>query len=535
MASIRSPESVSCTATAAMPCTEPCEEDPHNPPRSAQNNAMVDEIWTQDEEHHGENFDPDALLPRVLRPEAGESDLQYLPWSGPFDDLLTHNFMPRWWSAITFTSIVISYLLWLNWASNGKTTIAMSSSFDYYISLSSIGGLIGNFGFFVVWLWRRSLVGSCLLSISISTGCFILIRSLTSTLALQDGQSFCGEEVVAGWTWRTGPPPPITPSCQDRVDLQQSKLFTEALYRAQFARMIEITLPAGNASILAFSMADFLKIKNDSVLCYQGFQGNQDLYGMGIRYGIYLQWIASILSNNFLPGTRLEIQSLHLLFSIGICVATLVFTFRKTCTFSIEIEVLYWLFWGGFVGVVAACPNQLRLGGTQRARMLGLNWTMATLFVTASLMTYHMIWYFSWGYDQSFSRMPCGTWHFLILAPILDPSEAFCFSRDGITLLTLPYAHLLGISIPVLTFLTIPEILGAIGSSRLCRFLMTRTDEPPESTTPTMSRKRLRDSWKRIYRWLCIVYHGIRHIIGLPAHNTGGIRLITPLDIAVRR
>lgn len=33
----------------------------------------------------------------------------------------------------------------------------------------------------------------------------------------------------------------------------------------------------------------------------RGFVGNPDFYGLGIRIGIYLQWLGSLMANAFLP------------------------------------------------------------------------------------------------------------------------------------------------------------------------------------------------------------------------------------------
>ena len=54
-----------------------------------------------------------------------------------------------------------------------------------------------------------------------------------------------------------------------------------------------------------------------------GLQGNPDLYGLGIRIGIYLQWISSLLTNVFLPSSvsdSLDTNSIFL-FAVFIAVA----------------------------------------------------------------------------------------------------------------------------------------------------------------------------------------------------------------------
>ena len=54
-----------------------------------------------------------------------------------------------------------------------------------------------------------------------------------------------------------------------------------------------------------------------------GLEGNPDLYGVGIRIGIYLQWISSLLINAFIPSgvsDSLDTNSIFL-FAVFIAVA----------------------------------------------------------------------------------------------------------------------------------------------------------------------------------------------------------------------
>ncbi|UQC88565.1 uncharacterized protein CLUP02_14090 [Colletotrichum lupini] len=37
----------------------------------------------------------------------------------------------------------------------------------------------------------------------------------------------------------------------------------------------------------------------DNMTCESGFEGNSDIYGLGVRIGVYLQWCTSILAQNF--------------------------------------------------------------------------------------------------------------------------------------------------------------------------------------------------------------------------------------------
>lgn len=106
-------------------------------------------------------------------------------------------------------------------------------------------------------------------------------------------------------------------------------------------KFYETQFPTFKGEFPTFDLASPLRIRSDQHLCYQGFQGNADLYGLGIRIGIYLQWVASLLSNNLLPGNRTEFQQIYLLFSNPIYVAALILSLFDSCAFSIEVEILY--------------------------------------------------------------------------------------------------------------------------------------------------------------------------------------------------
>lgn len=54
-----------------------------------------------------------------------------------------------------------------------------------------------------------------------------------------------------------------------------------------------------------------------------GFEGNPDLYGLGIRIGVYLQWYSTLLCITVDPGTSAETYTANALFIFAIMVALL--------------------------------------------------------------------------------------------------------------------------------------------------------------------------------------------------------------------
>ncbi|KAI1213362.1 uncharacterized protein F4807DRAFT_261644 [Annulohypoxylon truncatum] len=333
--------------------------------------------------------------------------------------------------------------------------------------------------------------------------------------------------------WATGPVPLSPRGCESRVGKQQSSLFAEDIYRVQFLRVFDFSDPSDppNFSCPKFGLGEFLNISSNQELCDQGFEGNSDLYGLGVRFGIYIQWIASILSNNFLSESRKEFQKFYLIFSLAICTATFVSSFDEACIFGIEIEILYWFYWGGSLCVFAFSPNEVPLG--DHAQWIGLEWHRAIQYLTHIMMAYHGIFYCFYGYDQFFARMPCGTYHFFF-APVLDPSKSFCDLRDIFSILIMPLLPPLVPLVPTVGFLLIPEINTAIRDSVVYRLFFSdydqlQTAESNASDDPLKLSSRIFAQMRQFRHRIKLVYRRMRQRCHLPPHGERGIRLVTPI------
>ena len=337
--------------------------------------------------------------------------------------------------------------------------------------------------------------------------------------------------------WYTGPLPQSFRGCEARVGPAQSSLFTEHIYASQFARITA----ARPGLFMGFDMQAFDAIRHDQILCNQGFIGNSDLCGLGSRVSLYLQWLTALLINNFVPGIRHEFRKVYLAYSLGLCIATFVFTFSKDCTFAVEIEILYWAYWGGFLCVFTTPPSYMRLGS--EVKWIGLDWITGINYFLHILMFYHSTFFWNYGYDQLFSRMPCGTYHFFF-APLLDPSKSFWFFRDALTVMLDPLNIPLIFIIPTVILSLMSEIKGSICDSSVYQNLgiYLRSSGRPDSETvleidpPQVSlSSRFRNSLRAL-GFLCVRrYRGLRVWCSLPPHRRGGIRLLTPVDIKQRK
>ena len=87
----------------------------------------------------------------------------------------------------------------------------------------------------------------------------------------------------------------------------------------------------------------FATLSNRDIVC--GFQGNSDIYGMGIRIGIYLQWYATWFTNTFAPGEYNSATKANLVFLLAIFVSTSVLAADgSNSTHAIEIIILFYIF-----------------------------------------------------------------------------------------------------------------------------------------------------------------------------------------------
>ena len=341
--------------------------------------------------------------------------------------------------------------------------------------------------------------------------------------------------------WYTGPLPQSSRGCEARVGPAQSSLFTEHIYASQFARIQVANLGLSPLSFLKFDVQAFDAIRHNQILCNQGFIGNSDLYGLGSRVSLYLQWITALVINNFVPRNRNEFRKVYLAYSLGLCIATFVFTFSTACTFAVEIEILYWAYWGGYLCIFATSPSYRRLGS--EVKWIGLDWITGINYFLHILMFYHSTFFWHYGYDQVFSRMPCGTYHFFF-TPLLDPSKSFWFFRDALTIIINPVNIALIVTVPIVSLCLMSEIKESICDSSVCQNLgiYLRGSGGSDSGTGLAidaAQASLSSRFQKSLRALgffCVKrYRELREWYLLPPYSRKGIRLLTPIDIKQRK
>lgn len=110
------------------------------------------------------------------------------------------------------------------------------------------------------------------------------------------------------------------------------------------------------------------------------FEGNSDLYGLGIRLGVYLQWISAWISLLLDPNSAQSIYDTNSVFVFAIMVASLIAAQQGTA--AIEMYIMLQFMLGSFVTTLSTLgvrlwvmsPDRLAKRGTSTATALKSFW-----------------------------------------------------------------------------------------------------------------------------------------------------------------
>ncbi|RSL85272.1 hypothetical protein CEP52_016206 [Fusarium oligoseptatum] len=141
-----------------------------------------------------------------------------------------------------------------------------------------------------------------------------------------------------------------------------------------------------------------------------GFEGNSDLYGLGIRLGIYMQWLSSFAPRGGSQSLLLLVKT-YFTFIFAIFVAILLITVEKTPTYTVEIYVLICIILGG------ACTMLIALNpkGKKPAEIKGkifVSWVsaLATLCLSDAVACYSFWFWLRGIHNDNFLDTPCGSY-----------------------------------------------------------------------------------------------------------------------------
>ncbi|OCK74898.1 hypothetical protein K432DRAFT_429753 [Lepidopterella palustris CBS 459.81] len=144
-------------------------------------------------------------------------------------------------------------------------------------------------------------------------------------------------------------------------------------------------------------------------------KGNSDLYGLGIRLGIYFQWISSSLANNFLhdPDEVLGALDANGIFVLALFCA-LVKTTISSSLDSLEAIILLRICFGYYCTVLSLGGNRVRIDEWKGKRNVPVSFLgfVARLGLLIGLVVYN-IWFWFQGLEALSTQSECVRYVFI--------------------------------------------------------------------------------------------------------------------------
>lgn len=166
---------------------------------------------------------------------------------------------------------------------------------------------------------------------------------------------------------------------------------------------------------------------------------NPDFYGLGIRVGIYIQWITSFIANLFLKQAIEENLGTNTIFLLVLFVTTAVATAQATVQ-TIEILVLLQLSFGFIFSILSIWGHRTRSPQGEDPIRFQLIPSLVRLALTTGLSCYGL-WVWFYGYGALNDRTGCLDYTFLF-ARVNASNGAGVFFKIQSTLILVVYGVL---------------------------------------------------------------------------------------------
>ncbi|KAH8779810.1 hypothetical protein F5883DRAFT_540606 [Diaporthe sp. PMI_573] len=103
-----------------------------------------------------------------------------------------------------------------------------------------------------------------------------------------------------------------------------------------------------------------------------GFDGNPDIYGLGVRLGAYLSWVSITIASTFFPSARKDLLDALVIFSIAFFAAIILESLDDE-TYTVELIIMGYIFFGGIVTTSISLGQDVTLGDLPGASNLDSN------------------------------------------------------------------------------------------------------------------------------------------------------------------
>lgn len=183
--------------------------------------------------------------------------------------------------------------------------------------------------------------------------------------------------------------------CEDRVLPAQRELFSPKIYlaRPQFG-------------------TEFVDDNKDlhENLGKLGFQGNANVYGLGIRLGLYLLWATTALANYLMRTMPIKLIYTNLIVCLVFLVNAVKMSTEESCNFCIEIIVVhYFLFHGILSFSIRSKKDQTHMSTGK----INFVWMLSGWTIVIVGTCVHITWFWAMGYDRLIPLIPYGAKIFL--------------------------------------------------------------------------------------------------------------------------
>ncbi|KAH0531251.1 hypothetical protein TsFJ059_000109 [Trichoderma semiorbis] len=166
-----------------------------------------------------------------------------------------------------------------------------------------------------------------------------------------------------------------------------------------------------------------------------GFEGNSDLYGLGIRLGIYFQWLSAQLCRLLYKEYVVDLDRAYMIFLAAVFIALLVLTGDADSTYDVEVLILMYILICGPFNFISG-----QLGEYRSIALVNVE------FIVVWPATVYSCWFWFVGRESSFLQQPadCGTYGFVFKQVSLRSHSTISFFRAVSVLLAVILAFFHG-------------------------------------------------------------------------------------------
>lgn len=138
------------------------------------------------------------------------------------------------------------------------------------------------------------------------------------------------------------------------------------------------------------------------------FPCSADIYGLGIRLGIYLQWLGTYIANRYCPEAIGELLDTNTLFLFALLVATILVSVQEDDIHPVEIMVVLYIMFGGLASIFTIKGYRTLLRPRHPTDFhFSLFGIMVRTYLRAAISAYAIWFLFSGIYE--FAPAPCSS------------------------------------------------------------------------------------------------------------------------------